>query len=155
MKMFESANHNDHNHHFTGIGLASVVKFHFSKWKSLYKWRDGEVLYIYLFFSNGDAYHTFHQVRIRACNISRRHALMSKSNEPAAPCACLQVTLGKDQVNLKDTKYKFIRINGDMESEVDLELDDRSWLLVDLESGLLNKKVSTRSDLIKLINYII
>ena len=48
----------------------------------------------------------------------------SQMNQLHPVLACLQVTLGKDQVNLKDTKYKFVRINGDMESEVDLELDD-------------------------------
>ena len=125
MKMLKASNHLDHDTPFTGIGLVSLVHFHFRHWKTVYKWKDGEVLYIYLFFKNGDAYDSFDQVRYGGGgNICRSHALMSKSIVPAAPCACLQATLGKDQVNLKDTKYKFIRINSNMESEVDLKLDD-------------------------------
>ena len=124
MKMFDACNHLPHDTPFTGIGLVSLVKFHFRHWSTVYTWKEGKVLYIYLFFKNGDSYDSFDQVRIGGGGICRSHALMSKSIVPAAPCACLQVTLGKDQINLKDTKYKFIRINGDMESEVDLELND-------------------------------
>ena len=126
MKMLKASNHLDHDTPFTGIGLVSLVHFHFRHWKTVYKWKEGEVLYIYLFFKNGDAYDSFDQVRWGGRGkICRSHALMSKSIVPAAPCACLQVTLGKDQVKLKeDTKYKFIRINGNMKSEVNLELND-------------------------------
>ena len=33
-------------------------------------------------------------------------------------------TLGTDTVHLADTEFEFIRINGDMEKEVSIKLDD-------------------------------
>ena len=49
---------------------------------------------------------------------------MSGTILDAPPCACLKATLGEDEKHLTDTEYEFIRINGDMEKEVCLKLDD-------------------------------
>ena len=79
-------------------------------------------MYAYLIFSTNDLYDSYSQVRLGG--IRRNHALMSKSLIPTAPCACLEIELGEDEEKLTDTKYTFIRINGDMGEEVRLSLDD-------------------------------
>ena len=54
---------------------------------------------------------------------------MGKSVVALAPCACLEIKLGDDQEHLSDMGVKFIRINGDMETVVDLSLDDERLIV--------------------------
>ena len=57
--------------------------------------------------------------------VARRHAFLSGSILSAPPCACLKATLGKDKLHITDTEFEFIRINGDMDKEVSVKLDDK------------------------------
>jgi len=62
-----------------GINVELAIKFHFRKWKGCFVWSDGDVVYIYLFFSANDVYQSFYQVRLDNGVVSRSHALMSGS----------------------------------------------------------------------------
>lgn len=129
-KQWEVSEHANHSAFYVGHELGACLKFHYRKWEKCFTWTVGDKIYIYLFFHTSPYYKHFYQVRITdGGTISPDCALMGKFAGSAPPCACLEGTLGNDKLTLTDTKFKFIRINGDMENEVDLELDDERLIV--------------------------
>ena len=69
-------------------------------------------------------YDFFFQVKFSKNGVIRRGcSLMSGSIHPAPPCACIEATFGSDKATLSDTEFEFIRINGDMDTEVSYKPD--------------------------------
>ncbi|EJK65341.1 hypothetical protein THAOC_13806, partial [Thalassiosira oceanica] len=122
--MWRGSKRSDHDRVFTGVDVMEGIKFHFRKHRQVFKWRAGGKVYAYLIFSTNDLYGSFSQLRLKSGWIDRNQALMSYSLLPTAPCACLEIELGEDEEKLTDTKYTFIRIDGDMDKEVRMSLDD-------------------------------
>ena len=127
-RMWEVLQHIDHEKVYTCLHVELAIKFHFCHW-SCFKWTPREAVYVYLSFAQNDCYDSFYQVRIANGVINKNHQLMSSSILSCPPCACLKATLGDNQDTLLDTKYEFILINGNMDKEVKLQLDDNKQVV--------------------------
>ena len=129
LKMFKDPKHIDHDAFYVSVHLKLCIRFHLFHWRRTCRYVKGDKLYSYLFFSPRYGY--FNQVRgfVSHGRVCYSHALMGKSVVALAPCACLEIELGDDQEHLSDMGVKFIRINGDMETVVDLSLDDERLIV--------------------------
>ena len=124
LNMFKDYHHIEHDTVFGSIGMKRVSMFHLNHWKNSCSYKKGDKLYQYVWFYNNPQYNSFNQVRWNGVNICHYHPLMVKTILHGEPCACVEITLGSDLVDLSDIGYKFIRINGDMKKQVGLSFDD-------------------------------
>ena len=124
LNMFKDSRHIEHDTVFGSMGMKRVVMFHLNHWKNSCSYKKGDKLYEYVWFYNNPQYDSFNQVRFNGVSISHYHPLMVKTILHGQPCACVEITLGSDLVDLSDIGYKFIRINGDMKKQVGLSFDD-------------------------------
>lgn len=133
LRMFGKWNHSKHSKWYNGIGMKNSIKFILRHWKNC--WRDGELveLYLHVYFSTNKVYDSCFQVQGNNGNINPGCALLSGSIIMGEACAVIKATLGEDRRTLSDTTFKFIRINRDMKTVVDLPLDDKSLIVTPYE----------------------
>ena len=134
LRMFGKWNHSKHSKWYSGIGMKNSIKFILRHWKNC--WRDGELieLFLHVYFPTNKVYDSCFQVRgDNDGGIPPSCALLSGSIIMGEACAVIKATLGEDRRTLSDTTFKFIRINRDMNTVVDLPLNDDSLIVTPFE----------------------
>ena len=102
-------------------------------WKNCWDVDELVELYLHVYFSTNKVYDSSFQCKLKNGNINPACALLSGSIIMGEACAVIKATLGKDRQTLSDTTFKFIRINRDMKTVVDLPLDDDSLIVTPYE----------------------
>jgi len=133
LRMYGKGNHSLHDKWYNGVGAKNTIKFHMRHWKNCWGDDDGDEIYLYTYFSTNNIYDSSFQCRLKGGGISQSCALLSGSIIMGEPCAVIKATLGKDRQTLSDTTFKFIRINRDMDTVVDLPLGDDSLIVTPYE----------------------
>lgn len=130
--MYKDKNHTLHNKWYSGIGIKISIKFHMRHWKC-FAYKEGDELYIYNYYSTNKVFDSCFQCKVKNGNINPFCALLSGSIVMGTPCSVVKAILGKDLLELSDTKFEYIRLNRDMKTVVSLPLDDDSLIVTPYE----------------------